>query len=189
MHIGVFQPVNNGMHISLPCYQPGFYVGFRVCPNPKCKTLVVVIFDKDCNIYDSFPPEMIDFDTSNIPESIVSTLREAISCHAAKCYIASAMLLRKTLEEICEQQSAVGKDLYQRIEQLKSKIILPHELLEALHDLRLLGNDAAHIESKTYNQISKEEVVISITLVKEILKGLYQYEALTEKLRSLKKSP
>jgi hypothetical protein len=36
------------------------------------------------------------------------------------------------------------------------------ELLDGLNDLRLLGNDAAHIESQEYSKVGKEEVEVGI---------------------------
>ena len=56
-----------------------------------------------------------------------------------------------------------------------------------MQELRLLGNDAAHIEADTFEKIGKDELEISIEFTKEILKAVYQYESLLEKLRSLKK--
>lgn len=55
-----------------------------------------------------------------------------------------------------------------------------------MDDLRLLGNDAAHIEAKTFSEIGKEEIEISIDFTKEILKAVYQYENLLDKLKKLK---
>jgi hypothetical protein len=42
---------------------------------------------------------------------------------------------------------------------------------DGLDDLRLLGNDAAHIESKEFDAIGQEEVEIGIEFTKEVLKG------------------
>ena len=67
-----------------------------------------------------------------------------------------------------------------------TKIVIPRELLEGMQELRLLGNDAAHIESQTFNEIGKNEIEISIEFTKEILKAVYQYESLLDKIRSLK---
>ena len=61
-------------------------------------------------------------------------------------------------------------------------------MFEGLHELRLLGNDAAHIEAKSYNEIGKDEVEISIEFAKEILKAIYQYEHLLAKIKGLKKT-
>jgi hypothetical protein len=54
-------------------------------------------------------------------------------------------MVRRTLEEIRLDRGATGKDLKARIAALSSKVILSKELLEAADELRLLGNDAAHM--------------------------------------------
>jgi len=64
---------------------------------------------------------------------------------------------------------------------------MPQELLDGLDDLRLLGNDAAHVEAKTYQQVGKEEVEVSLEFTKEVLKAVYQYSALLDRLRNLKR--
>ena len=96
-------------------------------------------------------------------------------------------MLRKTLEEICNDKSATGNNLFKRLENLSTQIVLPTELKEAMQELRLLGNDAAHIEAQTYDEIGKDEIEISIEFTKEILKGINQYDSLLSRLRSLKK--
>jgi len=118
----------------------------------------------------------------------VSALEEAITCHANECFVAAAIMVRKTLEELCRERSAQGKDLKERIRDLGTKIVLPRELLDGLDDLRLLGNDAANIESREYDKVGKEEVEIGIEFTKEVLKATYQYSALLNRLRGLKKS-
>jgi hypothetical protein len=137
----------------------------------------------------SYPPERIDFDSTSIPQSIIESLEEAITCHANQCFIAAAIMVRKTLENLCDAQQASGSDLKGRIKALGSKVVLPPDLLSGLDDLRLLGNDAAHIESQAYNQVSQEEVEVAIEFAKEVLKAIYQYSALLAKLKKLKKPP
>jgi hypothetical protein len=65
--------------------------------------------------------------------------------------------------------------------------VVPQELLSAADELRLLGNDAAHVEAKTYDAIGKNEATLGVELAKELLKGVYQYSVLIDKLKSLKK--
>jgi len=191
-----------------------FKVGYRICPNPRCQGLVFVVLKSTGDIETSYPPERIDFDTTNIPQRIVNAFEEALTCHAHSCYVAAAMLVRKTLELLCEDRGASGADLRSRIQSLRTKVILPEALFEAIDHLRLLGNDAAHIrhyrkqfsaieiacvratkavfpimsiESKTYSDVGAQEVIAAIVLTKEILKAVYQYEALLDVLKSLKK--
>ena len=165
-------------------------VGHRLCPNPSCRAHIFVVINlKNGKVEISYPPERIDFDSTAVPASIIESLEEAITCHASQCFIAAAIMVRKTLENLCTEQSASGPNLKERIKALGSKVVLPPDLLNGLDDLRLLGNDAAHIESQAYNQVSQEEVEVAIEFAKEVLKAIYQYSALLARLKKLKKSP
>lgn len=164
-------------------------IGERRCPNISCRTVLFVVWQNNGVILRSYPALRIDFDKTNIPPAVVAALEEAITCHANECFIAAAIMVRKTLEELCRERGAKGKDLKERIRDLGTKIVLPNDLLDGLDDLRLLGNDAAHIESREYDQVGKEEVEVGIEFTKEVLKAAYQYSALLGRLRGLKKNP
>ena len=66
-------------------------------------------------------------------------------------------------------------------------IIVPKELTDAADELRIPGNDAAHLEAKVYDDVGKEKVEAAIDLCKEILKAVYELSTLVDKLRRLKK--
>jgi hypothetical protein len=138
-------------------------------------------------VVESYPPSRIDFNAEGIPPNVVRSFEEAITAHAAGCQMASALMVRRTLEEVCLDKGATGNDLKARISDLKGKIVIPDELFAAMDELRLLGNDAAHIEAKSYAKISEEELAVAIEFTKELLKALYQYSGLLSKLRALKK--
>lgn len=163
------------------------WFGQRRCPNNSCYAHIFFIQEGN-NLIATFPPQRIDFEKQNIPDKVLSVFEEAITCHADQCYIASAIMIRKTLEEICIDRGATGDNLKKRIQALSSRIVIPKELFEGMDELRLLGNDAAHFESRIFDKISKEEVEVGIEFTKEILKAVYQYAHLLNKLRSLKKS-
>ena len=162
------------------------WFGQRKCPNINCR-IHIFYFSLNNGTLFTFPQETIGFEKQGIPSNILSAFEEAIICHANQCFIASAIMIRKTLEEICADRTATGDNLKERLHDLGTKIFIPRELIEGMDELRLLGNDAAHIESNTFVEIGKEEIEISIEFTKEILKGVYQYEGLLGKLRSLKK--
>ncbi len=187
---GTFEPLeSDDLFIGDDSTQAKYVVGHRVCPNRECNAHLFFCKRKGSSgVLVTFPSLRIDFKTENIPERIRSCLEEAITCHAEGCYIASAIMVRRTLEELCEDKASKGDSLKKRIEGLKSAVVLPKELFEALDELRLLGNDAAHIESKEYDQIGKNEVAVAIELAKEILKSVYQMDTLVAKLRGLKKN-
>ena len=183
-HFGSF--LNISSDTGIKSNSQTFAFGQRECPRPQCKGHIFTVSNGN-SLITSYPPRLISFDTTNIPERILESFQEAILCHANNCLKASAIMIRKTLEEICNDKSATGKNLYNRLENLSSQIVLPIELREAMQELRLLGNDAAHIEAQTYDEIGKDEIEISIEFTKEILKGIFQYDSLLTRLRSLKK--
>jgi len=174
----VFHPIGKDLEISQK-----YKCGQRCCPN--CKAHIFVVFEWD-RFSHAYPPILINFDSSEIPEPIVKTFKEALSCHGQKCFVAAAIMVRRTLEEICSDRGAQGKDLKARISDLRSKIVLPEDLFAAMDELRLLGNDAAHIEAKSFEDIGQEELETAILFTKEILKSVYQYKSLLTKLRNLK---
>lgn len=181
-HNGTFETVGNDAG------KPGRTFGLRRCPNSNCLGHLFFVYNTQTNaIIITYPSDTIPFDKENIPDKVLNAFHEAIISHSNSCFISSAIMLRKTLEEICLNRGATGKNLYSRLEDLGSKIIIPKELIEGMQELRLLGNDAAHIESNTFNEIGKNEVEVSIEFTKEILKAVYQYESLLGRLRSLKK--
>lgn len=96
-------------------------------------------------------------------------------------------MVRRTLEELCDDKAAKGNNLKERIAALKNVAVVPADLLDAADELRILGNDAAHIEAKTYDQIGKDESELAIELAKELLKAVYQYASLVARLTALKK--
>jgi len=185
---GTFDPLTNVYDLVIQNLVPPVIAGQRRCPNPQCHALLFFV-SQNGKIVVSYPAELVDFDPVNLPPNVLEAFEEAISCHANRCFIAAAIMVRKTLEELCLDRKATGNNLKERIGALGTKVVLPKELLDGLDDLRLLGNDAAHIESQEFNKVEQEEVEIGIEFAKEVLKAVYQYSALLTRLRALKKTP
>jgi Domain of unknown function (DUF4145) len=164
-----------------------YWLGQRKCPNRNCKTHIFFIYDSDKKeIVASYPSQRIDFDTTDIPPKVVSTFDEAISCHSHQLFVSSAIMVRRTIEEICEDKNAKGNNLKEKIANIGKKIIIPQEFIDGMDELRLLGNDAAHIEAKVFVEIGKNELDVAIKFAKELLKAVYQYSSLLNELKGLK---
>ncbi len=185
---GTFDGLPNIMDLVIQNISPPVTTGQRRCPNPECQALLFFALQNG-KILVSYPPELLDFDPVNLPATVLAAFEESITCHANRCLTAAAIMVRKTLEELCLDRQATGSNLKERIRSLGAKVVLPQELLDGLDDLRLLGNDAAHIESQEFNKVGQEEVEIGIEFTKEVLKAVYQYSALLTRLRALKKPP
>jgi hypothetical protein len=181
-HTGTFERITPDSNPS----RTSMWFGQRRCPDPQCSTHIFYIHDG--SKLTTFPPEVIDFKKDNIPVSIAATFEEALTCHANNCFVAAAIMIRKTLEVLAADRGAEGDNLKKRLKDLGTKILIPKELIDGMDELRLLGNDAAHIESNTFANIGAAEIEVSIEFTKELLKAVFQYEALLGKLRGLKKT-
>ncbi len=162
-------------------------LGQRVCPDTQCRGHVFFVArserGKSARVVALYPGLEIALDEKNLPSRLVAALKEAIRSHAAECYAGSAMLVRKTLEVLCEERGVTGGDLKERLTKLSETIILPKDLVEGFTHVRLLGNDAAHVEARTYDDIGPEEVAVAIEFTKEVLKACYQYSDLIARMR------
>jgi len=108
--------------------------GFAICPRSDCKGIVQIINRPISPIITQvYPPSYIDFDDTDIPVSIVKMLREATICHGNECYTAAAIMIRRTLEELCNLNGAKKPNLYDRIQELGSKITLPNDFLTGMN--------------------------------------------------------
>lgn len=180
--LGNFEPLG-GELLSEPAMA---VVGHRLCPSQHCKTYVFIAH-RGSEVVATWPEQRMPFDPSSIPKSITDPFDEAITCCAHDCFRASAVMVRRTVEVLCDENGATGKDLREQIESLKSKVMLPPEIFDAFHDLRILGNDAVHVKLKHFDNIGNEEASVAVELTREILKALYRFKGLAAKLSALKK--
>ena len=106
---GTFEAINQGdVHINDG--DERFAVGLRRCPNVACRAVIYFALGVGgTDYFVSYPPEVIDFDATDLPEPVLAALEEAIKCHAAECYTAAAIMVRKTLEMLCADREATGE--------------------------------------------------------------------------------
>jgi len=159
--------------------------GIRVCANANCRGIVFIWTQQDV-LFAAFPPELVGYDETDLPAEVRDCLKEAILCHAQGCFRAAAIMVRRSLEAMCEERGAKGSSLEKKIESLKGQIVISQDLIEGAHELRFLGNDAAHVEAKAFTTVGKEEVEAALDLAKELLRATYQTAALVKRLRAMK---
>jgi len=77
--------------------------------------------------------------------------------------------IRAIIETVCKDKSAIGGDLYHKINSLVRLGVLTQDGANILHKLRTLGNDAAH-EVKPH---SLQELGLAFDVVDHLLLGVY----------------
>jgi hypothetical protein len=88
----------------------------------------------------------------SIPKIVADAYSEA-SRIREKSPNAFALLIRRALEVVCNDQGVIGKNLQQRIKLLSERGDLPPILAEATNLLRLIGNIAAHDDKNAVHPI------------------------------------
>lgn len=159
------------------------------CPASDCRGLVIVFIADQAQEIQMFPSVIPTFETDGVAASIASCLQEAALCYSQQCWRAAAIMLRRTLEAICKEFGATGNTLHLRLQSLRQTVALSDTLFQAMDVLKLLGNDAAHIESRTFDQIDRQEVEVAMELTREVIRVLYKHQALVNQLNSLKRQP
>ena len=94
--------------------------------------------------------------------------------------IASAVFSRKSLEAICVDQKATGKGLYNLINNLAQKGLIPELLKEAAHSVRLLGNEGAH---ELDAEVSADDAETLLALCDAIISYVYEAPQLVQRIQ------
>lgn len=116
------------------------------------------------------------------PEQVRSLYEEASKCEKGNAFRAAGVMYRATVEELVKDQQATGANLWAKIESLKAK--LSDELVEDLHEARMLGNDSIHA-GITY---SAEEVADVAGLIEEAVLVLYVQPEQKRAMREARKA-
>lgn len=115
---------------------------------------------------------------AHTPESARSLYAEASRCESVGALRGAGVLYRAAVEEVVKDQGGEGRNLRQQIDSLSSK--LDAELVEALHESRVVGNYSIH-EGLTF---SDEEVADIAELIYEACHVLYAIPAERQALRA-----
>lgn len=113
-----------------------------------------------------------------VPDGIRSLYAEASKCEHAGAMRAAGVMYRAAVEELVKERGATGRDLYTKIEALKSSG-LDDDLVDDLHEARLLGNDSIHAGIA----YSAEEVADVAGLIEDASITLYVQPAERSALR------
>lgn len=133
------------------------------------------------------PAETVTLDKS-VPDEIAGSYKEAqrVLSHASG-YTAAAIMCRRTLEGMCENQAAHGATLKAKLEDLRNRGIIEAKLFEWADDvLRALGNDAAHDVSV---MITKQDAEDALDFTRALIEYLYVFQPAFQRFRARRTKP
>jgi hypothetical protein len=164
-----------------------YFAGLRYCPNPDCQIILTTFSDSEGRGA-SLRLEAIKFDAANLSPSVMGSLEEAVKCHAAGRFAASALMVRRILEQFCNQLSNGGDSLQRRLAAVNAFASMSQGHLSDNNGLRILINDDGSIPIKE-QAVSRDENELAVELAKQLLRAVYQYANLKTYLLSLRAAP
>lgn len=144
---------------------------------PKCdKAMLFVSEDYGQGLDDEkphrlFPPQPGPLHAA-IPEILRIDLDEARRCFKAKCYTATAIMVRRMTETLCAEHGKTTGSLFDKLKALKEKGVIEHRLFEWADLLRLFGNEGAH----GGESITKDEAQEALAMAEALLDYVYSFQ-------------
>lgn len=127
-------------------------------------------------------PKSID---SRIPSIIAEDFAEALLCLSVGANRGASVVARRAVQSICKQKGAIKKDLKDQIDELFSSNIITKDLQDWAHEVRYVGNDAAHPNDVSVTQEDAEEI---LDLLESLCEVLYVAPAKAENRRLIREA-
>lgn len=123
---------------------------------------------------------------SDVPASVRKAHAQAVRAFGTGLYEPSALMCRKALEAICKSKGAMGRSLYDRLATLERLGVIDARLLAWAHEIRLVGNDAAHDPD---GDVSKDDARDVLDLTEAILLYVFSLTARFDRFRTRRAAP
>lgn len=111
-------------------------------------------------------PKSVDM---RIPGGIKEDFIEALLCLSVGANRGAASLARRAVQSICKDKGATKKDLKNQIDELFASNIITKDLQDWAHEVRYVGNDAAHPNDTSVTKEDAEEILDLLESLCEVL--------------------
>jgi len=105
----------------------------------------------------------------HLPQGVYAIYAEAHAALCAELTIMTGFGIRAIVEAVCKEQSASGRNLQEKIDSLLALGLITESGKSILHNLRFMGNAAAH-EMKAHRP---EELNAAFDVIEYLLQGVY----------------
>lgn len=117
---------------------------------------------------------------SQLSEALDRIYKEMVNAYNHETPMLCAIGIRALIEGICSDQEITGGNLEKKIDGLAS--ILPKNIVTNLHNLRFMGNEAAHELSEP----TQEELKLAIEICEDLLNYLYDLDYKADSLKQIR---
>lgn len=138
-----------------------------VCQNPRCGLASLLLTNGVANPDSIYPNPQATYEAPGVPEAIAEDFEEALGCQAAGFVLGAAVVGRRVLQSALVDKGAQKYNLVDQINEIGDDV-LPKLLKIASQQVRLIGNDAAHLR-----EVSNEDAAALISFVQQVLYQMY----------------
>lgn len=117
---------------------------------------------------------------NQLSDALSKIYKETVNAYNHEIPMLCAIGIRALIEGICSDQEITGGNLEKKIEGLAS--ILPKNIVTNLHNLRFMGNEAAHELSEP----PQEELKLAIEICEDLLNYLYDLDYKADSLKQIR---
>ncbi len=108
-------------------------------------------------------------DVERLPDEVARLYEETRTALVNAAPVLTGIGLRALVETVCKEKNAPGVKLFQKIDGLVTLGVLTKTDATVLHQIRAIGNDAAH-EAKPHPD---EQLSLALEVVEHLLKSVY----------------
>jgi len=136
-------------------------------------------------VYPAPLPKPVD---KRVPDATRKDLEETNLCFSVSAFCGTAVMARRALQGVCLDKGAKKEDVLQsQIDWMLKEGIITKDLGEWAHEVRFVGNDAAHPSKPGEDKpVTKEDAEDILQLVEQFVKVLYIAPAIAEERRKLR---
>ncbi len=160
------------------------------CQNGECKRLFVRLTHMPAPFTKRFqyPPGKIDLPSDpKIPAEVPNEYREAATCLAIGCHLASMTMSRRVLQRCLKQQGFNEKTLERQIETAKADGTIPKRYHVLADEIRKYGNIGAHPDDDNLALATAENAQHLLSFVDLLIHEFYELPAKAASLTQQRK--
>jgi len=166
------------------------YYWMGECNNCHFIVLVNSALNASSKIEKTYPKQLAKAVDDKTPEFLKKDLEEAYDCFAISAWRATGVMARRALQLCCIDKGAPSKPLRDQIDWLLSQNKINSDLHDWAHQVRLVGNDAAHPpkDIQSDNKVTETDAQDMLALLEQFVQSLYIAPKIAEQMK-LKRNP
>jgi hypothetical protein len=153
---------------SAKCHKTGELAYVVSCSDPQCgRASLILVSGHGRGVNAIAPAARPTYSPEGVPPGIAADFQEALGCQASGYQYGAALVGRRVLQVVVRELGAPESSLKKEIDSVPDEK-LPARFKQAAHQVRLVGNDAAHAD-----QVSVEQVEHLLRFVGQVLEYVY----------------